>query len=459
MKKNDTVQVEIQDISANGEGIGRADGFLLFIKDTVIGDVVEAKIVKLKKRYGYGRLMKILQYSPNRVEPRCAFHRQCGGCQIQAMNYASQLEFKRNKVENDLKRIGGLEGIVVSPAVGMDEPWHYRNKAQYPIGRDRAGRVVAGFYAGRTHTIIPNTGCCLGVPQNREIMETILEYANHHAIPPYDETTGQGLLRHVLLRYGHKTGELMVCLVLSGRGIPHQEELVGRLRVIEGMASITISVNETRGNVIMGEEILPLWGRGHITDCIGDLRFQISPLSFYQVNFKQTEKIYEKVLELAGLTGEEQVWDLYCGIGTISLFLARKAKKVWGVEAVPQAVEDARKNAAQNGIENVEFLCGKAEDVCSGLTEAGAGADVIVVDPPRKGCDQRLLGTIVQAGARRIVYVSCDSGTLARDLKVLAGAGYAVGEVAPFDNFGGTVHVETVCLLSKTTSDACITEF
>ena len=461
MQKNDIVTADIEDIGVNGEGIGKVDGYTLFIKDAVIGDRVEAKVMKAKKNYGYARLMKILEPSEARVQPRCAFARKCGGCQIQEMSYEQQLAFKEKKVRGNLERIGGfapeLLNRVTDTAVGMDEPFGYRNKAQFPFGTDREGNPVTGFYAGRTHDIIANTDCELGVPVNREILEIILAFMKEYRIPSYDERTGQGLLRHVLIRYGFTTKEIMVCFVVNGSSIPHVDELIRRLCGIDGMTSITLSPNTRQTNVIMGDSYQILWGQGYITDYIGNVRYQISPLSFYQVNPVQTEKLYSLALEYADLKGGETVWDLYCGIGTISLFLAQRAGQVYGVEIVPQAIEDARRNAGINGIENAEFFVGKAEEVLPEYYEKyarehvgeSARADVIVVDPPRKGCDEALLETIVKMQPERVVYVSCDSATLARDLKVLCGAGYELEKVRPVDMFPMTVHVETVCLLSK----------
>lgn len=460
MQKNDIVTVTIEDIGVNGEGIGKINGYTLFIKDAVIGDVVEAKIMKAKKNYGYARLMNIIQPSLYRVEPQCQFAQKCGGCQIQEMSYEKQLEFKSHKVKENLERIGGfapeLLERVMEPIVGMDEPFYYRNKAQFPFGTDKAGEPVTGFYAGRTHDIIANTDCALGVPMNKEILELILEFMKKHGVLSYDEKTGRGLVRHVLIRYGFTTKEVMVCLVVNGKSIPYSEELVRELRKIEGMTSITMSVNTKQTNVIMGESYEILWGQGFITDYIGEIRYQISPLSFYQVNPIQTEKLYRLALEYADLQGDETVWDLYCGIGTISLFLAQKAKQVYGVEIVPQAIEDAKNNAKINGIENAEFYVGKAEEVLPGYyreyereNKGERGwADVIVVDPPRKGCEETLLETMVEMRLGKIVYVSCDSATLARDLRYLNEGGYEVERVRAVDQFPMTVHVETCVLLS-----------
>ncbi len=456
-RKNDLVTLEIEDCGIDGEGIGKADGFTVFVKDAVIGDTVTAKIIKTKKNYGYGRLMEVLKPSPYRVEPKCEFARQCGGCQLQALSYDQQLVFKTNKVKGHLERIGGFTDIPMEPIIGMDELFHYRNKAQFPVGRNKEGKIVTGFYAGRTHNIIENRDCALGVAENKEVLDRVIAHMEKYGIEPYNEATGKGLVRHVLIRYGYFTKEVMVCLILNGNKLPKEEQLVKSLCEIPGMTSITINVNKKCSNVILGEEICLLWGQEYITDRIGDISYQISPLSFYQVNPMQTQKLYAKALEYADLHGQETVWDLYCGIGTISLFLAQKAKFVRGVEIVPAAIENAKENAKLNGLENTEFFVGKAEEVLPReYKKNGVYADVIVVDPPRKGCDETLLETMVEMNPDRIVYVSCDSATLARDLKYLCERGYELRKVCPVDQFGMTVHVETVVLLSQQKPDDTI---
>ena len=483
--KNDIVTVKIEDIGTEGEGIGKLEGFTLFVKDAVMGDVVEARLVKVKKNYAYARLEKVLTSSPLRVKPVCPYHKQCGGCQIQAMSYEAQLQFKENKVKNNLVRIGGFDRLfiesVMEPVVGMEQPWHYRNKAQFPVGTDKDGRIITGFYAGRTHSIIANTDCALGVEENEPILQKVLAYMQNEKVSAYDETTGQGLVRHILIRKGFTSGEIMVCLVINGKSLPKEDRLVSTLREIPGMTSIWLNYNTKNTNVIMGTEGRVLWGQNTITDVIHrrsieeinsgkdclrydskenapqGITFAISPLSFYQVNPIQTEKLYSLALEYAGLTGEETVWDLYCGIGTISLFMAQCAKEVHGVEIVPQAIEDARKNAERNHIENATFYVGKAEEVLPRLyEEEHIFADVICVDPPRKGCDEACLNTIIKMAPKRIVYVSCDSATLARDLKYLCENGYEIRKVRAVDQFGQTVHTETVVLLSHKKADSYI---
>ena len=465
MNKNDIITLKIEDMGIDGEGIGKIDGMTFFVKDAVIGDEIEARITKLKKNYGYARVEQILKSSEFRTEPKCELHRRCGGCQIQAMDYAKQLEFKENKVKNNLVRLGGFDADFVD---SVTEPYRYRNKAQFPIGKDKDGNIIAGFYASRTHSIIPVKDCMLGVAENREILDAILSYMRECHIEPYDETTGRGLVRHALIRYGFTTKEIMVCLVVNGRKLPAQNVLVEKLQVISGMTSISININQKNTNVILGEQTEAIWGQSYITDYIHlrdctnfertgkAISYHISPQSFYQVNPEQTEKLYSLALEYAGLTGKESVWDLYCGIGTISLFLAGKAGHVYGVEIVPQAIADAKDNAKRNGFSNTEFFVGKAEEVLPEFYAEHKNEktdmlhpDVIVVDPPRKGCDEKCLETILLMKPERIVYVSCDSATLARDLKVLAEGGYEVKRVRAVDQFAHTTHVETVVLLSK----------
>lgn len=460
MKKNETAIVTIEDMGINGEGIGKAGGYPLFVKDAVIGDVVEVKVTKAKKQYAYARLMKILTPSKDRVPARCPVAKQCGGCQIQELSYEKQLEFKMKKVRGNLERIGGFSAelldAVMDPIAGMDDPFAYRNKAQFPVGVDREGNLISGFYAGRTHTIIPHDECALGVPVNAVILREVLDYMKKCGVSAYNEETGEGLVRHVMIRYGFTTKEIMVCLVINGDVLPKSRELLSRLEKIEGMKSISVSINKEKGNVIMGREVRVLWGHGHITDYIGDICYRISPLSFYQVNPVQTNVLYRLALDYADLHGEETVWDLYCGIGTISLFLAGQCRQVYGVEIVPQAIADAKENAMMNHITNAEFFVGKAEEILPQYyidyeKKYGekAYADVIVVDPPRKGCDEALLETMVQMEPKRIVYVSCDSATLSRDLRMLCDNGYELRKAQAVDMFPMTVHVETVALLTR----------
>ena len=449
-QKNEWAELLIEDCGIDGEGIGKTDGFTLFVKDAVIGDYIRARIIKVKKNYGYGRLEEVLTASPYRVEPECPIARPCGGCQLQALRYDRQLVFKEEKVRNNLKKLGGFEDPPMEPIIGAEHTFRYRNKAQYPVGKNREGRIIAGFYAGRTHAIIETEDCILGMPENKEILRIILSHMEKHRIEPYDEETGKGLVRHILIRVGHATGQIMVCLVVNGEELPGQKELCKALCTIPGMTSISLNVNRQRNNVILGETVILLYGKPAIEDRIGDLSYRISARAFYQVNAYQTVKLYNKVLEYAALTGEETVWDLYCGIGTISLFLARRARKVYGVEVIPEAIENARENAALNQISNAEFITGKAEDILPEKVRRNeAAADVIVVDPPRKGCERALLDAILQIAPRRIIYVSCESATLARDLKILCEKDYHLEKVCPTDQFPQTIHVETVVCLSN----------
>lgn len=451
LNKNDEIELEIDDMGTDGEGIGHYEGVTIFVKDAVIGDRVLAKIMKMKKKYGYARLMKVLDASKLRGEPKCEFYRQCGGCQLQALKYEEQLKFKQTKIENNLLRIGGFSSVPMLPIIGMDEPYFYRNKAQFPIGNDKEGRPIAGFYAGRTHSIIANTDCALGVAENKQILEIILDFMRENKIAAYDETSRKGIIRHVLIRKGFTTGEIMVCIVINGNSIPKSDILVERLLTIENMKSISLNINKENTNVILGEKLVSLHGPMYIYDYIGSVKFQISPLSFYQVNPVQTKKLYDKVIEFAEFSGDETVWDLYCGIGTISLYMAAHVKNVFGVEIVPQAIDDANKNAMNNNVKNAKFYVGKAEEVVPSLYEKeGIFADVIVVDPPRKGCDSELLDTIIKMTPKKLIYVSCDSATLARDLKILCENGFKLEKVQGVDQFGQTVHVESVVLLSRT---------
>ncbi len=457
--KNDEFNLTIEDMSTDGAGIGRRNGFVWFVKDTVTGDVATVRATKVGKSYGFARLMKIITPSRLRVEERCPVAKQCGGCQLQMMDYRAQLRMKENRVKNDLIRIGGIpeEELNMKPILGMEEPWRYRNKAQFPIGRDRDGRIIAGFYAARSHRIVECRDCLLGVTENRKILDIIIGLMEEQGVEPYDEETHRGLVRHVLIRKGFSTGELMVCVVVNGEAFTAADGkdagalLVKQLLLIPGMTSITLNINREKTNVILGKKIVNLYGEGFITDEIGGVKYRISPLSFYQVNPVQTEKLYGTALAYADLKkGTETVWDLYCGIGTISLFLAQKAGKVYGVEIVPEAIRDARENARLNGFENTEFFVGKAEEVLPEQYEKNAVfADVIVVDPPRKGLEQAVMDTMLAMAPRRIVYVSCNPSTLARDLKYLLAGGYRLKKVRCCDMFPHSGHVETVVQLSR----------
>ena len=457
LKKNDMIVVEIDGMGNDGEGIAHVDGYTLFIKDAVKGDRIEAKVIKMKKSYGYARVEKILEASKDRVEPICPVARQCGGCQLQHISYEKQLEYKENKVKGCIERIGGIKDAIMEPILGMDGMLNYRNKAQYPVGVDKEGNIAIGFYAKRSHNIIPNDTCYINDRTNEEIIKVMKEFILENNIKPYDEETGKGLLRHIVTRIGYHTKEIMVCLVINADDMKSslKEDLVSRLREIPNMKSISLNINKENTNVIMGDKLISLYGNLYITDYLDGIKFRISPLSFYQVNPRQTEKLYGIALDYADIKSDEVVWDMYCGIGTISLYMASKAKKVYGVEIVPEAIEDAKLNASINNIDNAEFYVGAAEEVVPTMYKKSNGkmkADVVVVDPPRKGCDEKLLDTLVKMEPNRIVYVSCDPATLARDLKWLGENGYKTVKYRAVDQFGMTTHVETVSLLQKVNS-------
>jgi len=484
-RKNDVIEFDIIDYGNEGEGIGKTDAFTWFIKDTVIGDRVRASVMKLKKNYGYARLLEVIKPSRDRVEPPCKVARACGGCTLQASSYKSQLRFKENKVLSSLERIGGFsrDSYEYDGIIGMEEPFRYRNKAIFPVGKNKAGEVISGFYANHSHTIIENDDCLLGVKENKQILDIVLDFIRKFRIEVYDEDSHNGLVRNILIRKGFHTAELMVCIIINGDRLSHTSELVEALLSVEGMTSISLNINKAKTNVIMGKEMINLYGNGYIEDYIGDIKFRISPLSFYQVNPEQTFKLYSKALEYANLSGNEVVWDLYCGIGSISLFLARSARQVYGIEIIKEAIDDAIENARINGIDNASFYVGEAEKVLpklygdfeSGKDKSGDNEgnkidggnvskvsdvsdkevvnkfapDVMVVDPPRKGCDKLCLDTMIKMNPERIVYVSCDCATLARDARYLCENGYGLRRVCVVDQFGHTGHVETVALLSK----------
>lgn len=449
-EKGQIFQIEIIDMTEDGAGIGKADGFPLFVKDAVVGDTVRVEVIKDKKTYAYARILEVVSASKDRVTPACEFARPCGGCQLQALSYEAQLKFKEEKVKNNLIRIGGVSEPNVLGIIGMDVPFRYRNKAEYPVRAGKDGEIAVGFYAGRTHSIIECNECLIGQPGDAKIINAIKKWAKEFGIAPYDEASGKGFLRHVMIRSSKVSDDVMVCLVVNSKKFKFADELTELMKGV-GVTSLSYSVNLENTNVIMGREVRAIYGPLYIEDKISDARYRISPLSFYQVNPIQTEKLYATALSFAGLSGNETVWDLYCGIGTISLFLAKSARKVYGVEVISQAIDDARENARLNGISNAEFFVGKAEEVLpEHFRKTGERADVIVVDPPRKGCDIELLKCIKEMAPEKIVYVSCNPATLARDVKVLCGdSTYKVEKVQPVDMFPQTVHVECVVLLSK----------
>lgn len=448
IKKGQSIEIDIEGMAHEGQGIGRIDGMAVFVEGALKGERVRARIDKTARNYAIAHLEKIQVPSQERITPACPHAERCGGCSLQHLSYKGQLEFKTQKVKDSLERIGRIKTIV-HDTIGMPDPWRYRNKAQYPVGEER-GQAVLGFYEKRTHSIVPSNSCMIQHGINDDVAATVKEWANRCRVPVYNEEKHTGLLRHVVTKVGMKTGEVMVILVVNGDEIPNKKELIELLQKnIKGFKSLILNKNDRRTNVILGSRNTLLFGSPYIYDYIGEIKFSLSPLSFFQVNPVQVEILYEKALEYAGLTGDETVIDTYCGIGTITLFLARRARKVYGIEIVDAAVKDARHNAEINGISNVEFIEGAAEEVMPELVRKGARADVIVMDPPRRGCDEKLLKAAVDMAPRNMVYVSCNPATLARDLRFLEDRGYQTKEVQPVDMFPHTHHVECVTLMSR----------
>ncbi|WP_433956944.1 23S rRNA (uracil(1939)-C(5))-methyltransferase RlmD [Cytobacillus horneckiae] len=448
VNKNDYIDVEFEDLTHEGAGVAKVDGYPLFVPNALPGEKAKIKVVKANKGYGFARLIETYEESPYRVKPLCPIYKECGGCQLQHLSYEGQLLAKEKQVREVLTRIGKLEDVKVHPTLGMQDPWRYRNKSQVPIGEHEGG-LIGGFYQQRTHQIIDMKACLIQQEKNDEVIQKVKEICSRHGVRAYDEGRHKGDLRHIMARYGLVTGEVMIVLVTRTKDLTNKNKIIEEITAeISGVKSIVHNINSKKTNVIMGDETRVLWGEEVIYDYIGAIKFAISARSFYQVNPDQTKVLYEKALEYANLTGEEDVIDAYCGIGTISLFLAQKAKKVFGVEIVPEAIEDAKRNADLNDIRNTDFAVGKAEEVIPKWYEEGNSADVLVVDPPRKGCDEALLQTIIDMKPKKVVYVSCNPGTLARDLRVLEDGGYKTVEVQPVDMFPQTVHVEAVAHLA-----------
>lgn len=455
IEKNKNYIIDITGMTHEAQGVGRAEGLAVFVDGALEGEQVEVKIIKINNSYAVGKLIKILKPSPDRTEPFCAAYKRCGGCNLQHMDYQAQLAFKTGLVRDALERVGGLKDVNVHDTIGMKKPYQYRNKAQYPVA-EIDGRAITGFYAARSHEVIQSEECAISHNESDKIRKIVSNFLIENNITVYDEKTGKGLVRHILTRIGYHTGEIMVVLVINGKEMPASEELVRRL--IDGekagmstsaVKSIYLNVNTQKSNVILGARNILLYGSETIADTIGRYKFMISPHSFFQINPVQTEVLYAKALEYAGLTGKETVFDLYCGIGTISLFLSERAKKVYGVEVVEAAIEDARRNAQLNGVKNAEFIAGEAERIVPELYSRGIRADVVVLDPPRKGCEESLLQLLAEMQPDRIVYVSCNPATLARDLKYLCGQGYKVQEVQPVDMFPWSGHVEAAVMLQR----------
>lgn len=450
VRKNETVTLQFEDLTHQGNGVGKVDGYPLFVPFALPGEEGSVKIVKVNKNFGYGKLLDIHKKSPRRVEPPCHVYERCGGCQLQHMSYEQQLQMKQDQVKHAMQKIARLPDVLVHPTLGMDHPWRYRNNVQIPVG-EKDGHLITGFYQRRSHNIVDNMKTCIIQDElNDDAVRVVREAADRLGIRAYDEKQHRGVLRHIVARSGKATGELMVILITRTKKLPHAQKIVEEIRKgLPYVTSIIHNVNPDRTNVIYGKDSHVMWGESYIHDRIEDLTFAISPRSFYQVNSVQTEVLYNKALEYAQISKTDTVIDAYCGIGTISLFLARQAKKVYGIEIVPEAISDAKKNAKMNGIMNVEFVVGAAEKVMPWWKAQGLDPDVIVVDPPRKGCDEVFLQAMLDMEPKRIVYVSCNPSTLARDLRILEDGGYETKEVQPVDMFGQTGHVELVALMSK----------
>ena len=443
IEKNQDYEVDILDMGFEGEGIAKIDGYTTFIKGAITGEKAKIKMTKVNKDYGFARLMEVIKPSDNRVQPICSVFGRCGGCNLQHMTYESQLEHKENMVRTTLKKSLGYD-VRVEKIIGMDKPYNYRNKVQYPVSN---GKI--GFYAGRTHSLIENEGCFIQDKLADKLAKDTFRILQKYNISTYSEETGKGCVRHIITRVAkNNDNQLMLTIVTNEEKLKHQNNIIEEIvKEYPNIKTIVQNINTKRDNVILGKKCITLYGDGYIEDKLGDYKFKISPLSFYQVNPVQTEKMYNKAKEFAELTGNEIVYDLYCGIGTISVFIADKAKKVFGVEIVEQAIDNAKENAKINNKENIEFVCGKAEDIIPVKYANGDNADVVFVDPPRKGCDLKLLETLKEMKSKKIVYISCNPATLARDLKYLTDNGYKLEKVQPYDLFPETMHCESIALL------------
>lgn len=450
MKKNDLIRLEITGITSEGSGVGRHDGMVIFTPNTAVGDDLTVRIIKTSKNYCIGKIEEIHTPSPHRIDADCSVFSQCGGCVFRHITYENELELKRQHVADVLTRIGGFENLPLNPIVGSEKTDHYRNKAQLPIGVNRDGEAILGFYANRTHRIVACDHCALQPVLFQKVIHAFQEWLDEAKETIYDESTGKGKLRHLYIREGSATGEVMVCVVVNGNGVTKEDRLIAILREqVPGLKSVVINSNREKTNVILGKKFRTAWGSDTITDILCGLQFQIAPASFYQVNRDQAERLYTIAAEYADLKGDEVLLDLYCGTGTIGLTMAHKAKQLIGVEIIPQAIENAWENAKKNAIANAEFLCGDAAEAAITLQKRGIKPDVVILDPPRKGCDKQLIETVSEMAPQRVVYVSCDPATLARDLKLFTEVGYQPQEVTPVDLFPRTAHVECVCLLSK----------
>lgn len=452
VEKNNEYILDIVSVGYEGEGIAKIEGYPIFIEGAILGEKVRVLIVKVKKNYAYGKLIEVIESSEDRIEPKCSIYKKCGGCTVQHMNYKKQLDYKFERVKDCISKIGGLNSDLVLYPIGMDTPERYRNKVQLPVGLVK-GELNIGFYAPRSHNIIDLETCLIQDKIADKVTSITKKWMKKYNIEPASIDgvfNKNGLIRHIMIRRGFTTNEVMVVLVSNKKKVPYIDEFINEIKNnIDGIKSIILNLNSENTNVILGQECITLWGEDTITDYIDNFKFNISPLSFFQVNPAQTEKLYSKALEYAGLTGEETVFDAYCGTGTITLFLSQKAKKVYGVEIIEPAIINAKENAGINDVKNAEFFVGKSEEVIPDLIDKDIIPDVIVVDPPRKGCDIKLLNAIGEAKPERLVYVSCDPSTLARDLKILEEKGYRTEKVQPVDMFPHTSHVECVVLMSR----------
>jgi 23S rRNA (uracil1939-C5)-methyltransferase len=444
IQKNDEFILDIVDNGVDGEGIAKIDGYTLFIPGAIKGEKIKTQVLKANKTYGYGKIIEIIEKSPERVEPICPAYKKCGGCSLQHMSYEAQMRFKEEKVKKTLEKFLGQSSTKFEPIIGMGIPYNYRNKAQYPCQNG-----MIGFYSQRTHSLVQNDYCFIQDEEADKLAKQSFKLLKEFGNTCYDENTGNGILRHIMTRVGKNSGELMLVIVTNGEEIIEKEKFALMIsKDFPNLKSIVQNINNEDTNIILGKKCITLYGNDYIVDTLGDYKFKISPLSFYQVNPVQTEALYNTAIEMAELDGIETAFDLYCGIGTISTFLSSKCKKVYGVEIVPEAIVDAKENASINDISNVEFICGAAEKVIPEMYEKdNVKADVVFVDPPRKGCDQTLLDTILKMKPKKMVYVSCNVATLGRDLKYLTDNGFELIKVQPVDQFPMTAHCECICAL------------
>ncbi|WP_105994257.1 23S rRNA (uracil(1939)-C(5))-methyltransferase RlmD [Staphylococcus simulans] len=449
LKKNQVFKGQVVDLTHEGHGVVKIDRYPVFVPKALTGEEIEFKLIKVNKNFAIGKLLEIFTESKDRVEPPCVYYDKCGGCQLQHLDYQAQLEMKRNQVVNLFHRKGKFTSTPINETIGMMNPWNYRNKSQIPVGQNSEDAPIMGFYRQRSHDIIDMEECLIQDSIQNQLMRMIRGLLKEHNVSIYDEKRKEGLLRHVIIRVGYTSREVMVVFVTNGKKFKQAKAMIKQMvEAVPNIKSVIQNINETHSNVIMGKKSKTLYGKDEITDELDSVEFEISDQSFYQINASQTVKLYNKALEYAGLTGEETVLDTYCGIGTIGLYMAEQAKHVYGVEVVPAAIEDAKKNAKLNGYDNTTFVCGKAESVIMDWKQQGIQPDVVMVDPPRKGCDEQFLRTLLELNPKRIVYISCNPSTQQRDAHILA-EGYELKEITPVDMFPQTTHIETVALFER----------